>query len=144
MRYLGRVCGVLLLITTSVYATQLPPTPNTAVATPVIAERGAFDADRWNAIIENIWTRATADGVSEKTKFEVLLGKQVAGRTTTSKADVTLQVVEVVAGDLARCKVTGKDAVTVGAAVQAYASDPTTALPVQIKMLPPRDMQGWF
>ncbi|MBR4860307.1 MAG: lytic murein transglycosylase, partial [Alphaproteobacteria bacterium] len=67
MRYLGRVCGVLLLITTSVYATQLPPTPNTAVATPVIAERGAFDADRWNAIIENIWTRATADGVSEKT-----------------------------------------------------------------------------
>lgn len=103
-----------------------------------------FLLDKKGKLTECYITLGSEDGVSEKTKFEVLLGKQVAGRTTTSKADVTLQVVEVVAGDLARCKVTGKDAVTVGAAVQAYASDPTTALPVQIKMLPPKDLQGWF
>ncbi len=67
MRYFGRVCGALLLITTSVYGTQLPSTTEAVIATPAIAERGAFDADRWDMIIQNIRARATADGVSEKT-----------------------------------------------------------------------------
>ena len=67
MRYLGRICGFLLLISGTGYATQVPLTTDTSVTTPVIAERGAFDVDRWNMIIENIRTRAVGDGVSEKT-----------------------------------------------------------------------------
>lgn len=67
MRYLGRICGVLLLMSGTGYATQVPLTTDTSVTTPVIAERGAFDVDRWNMIIENIRTRAVGDGVSETT-----------------------------------------------------------------------------
>jgi hypothetical protein len=103
-----------------------------------------YKLDKKGKLTECYITLGSEDGVSEKTKFEVLLGKQVAGRTTTAKADVTIQVLEVVAGDLARCKVVGKEADKVGAALEAYASDPANALPVQVKMLPPRDMQGWF
>lgn len=103
-----------------------------------------YTLDKKGKLTQCYITLGSEDGVSEKSKFEVLLGKVVAGRTTTSKAEVTLQVVEIVAGDLARCKVTGKDAATVAAALEAYAADPNAALPVQVKMIPPKDLGGWF
>ena len=100
--------------------------------------------DKKGKLTECYITLGSEDGVAAKTKFEVLLGKQVAGRTTRAKAEVKLEVVEVVAGDLARCKVTGKEAANVGAALEAYASDPQNALPVLVKMIPPVDLGGWF
>lgn len=103
-----------------------------------------YQVDKKGKLTECFITLGSEDGVSEKSKFEVLLGKQVAGRTTTAKAEVTLQVLEVVAGDLARCKVTGKDAVNVANALENYATKPEEALPVQVKMIPPKDLQGWF
>ena len=102
-----------------------------------------YKLDKKNKLTECYITLGSEDGVEEKTKFEVRLGRMVAGRKTTSKADVTLKVVEVVAGDLARCKVTGKDADKVAAALEAYASDPQNALPVYVKILPPKDTLGW-
>ena len=33
---------------------------------------------------------------------------------------------------------------TVAAALEAYAADPNAALPVQVKMIPPKDLGGWF
>ena len=82
MRYLGRVCGVLLLTTGSVCVAQTvnvttPVTqiqtvspaatvqPQTVPATPQIATRGIFDSERWNSVIDNIRTQARAKGVSE-------------------------------------------------------------------------------
>ena len=97
-----------------------------------------YQVDKKGKLKECYITLGSEDGVSEKLIFEVFLGKQVAGRNTTAKADVILQVVEVVAGDLARCKVTGKEAANVAAALEAYASNPETALPVQVKMLAPK------
>ena len=33
---------------------------------------------------------------------------------------------------------------SVAAALEAYAADPNAALPVQVKMIPPKDLGGWF
>lgn len=77
------------------------------------------------------------DGVDANTKFDVFAGKMVAGRAATSKLDVILEVKEVVAGDLARCKVT-KGGEVLKKALEDYAAikaeDPEHALPVTIKM----------
>ena len=102
-----------------------------------------YKLDKKNKLTECYITLGSEDGVAVKTKFTVLLGKMVAGRKTTSKADVKLEVVEVVAGDLARCKVTGKEADKVAAALEAYASDPQNAMPVVVKMEAPKDKLGW-
>lgn len=67
MRYLGRVCGVLLLVTTSVYATQTQTAPVVTVVQNTIAERGAFDVERWDMVIADIRNQASAAGVSEAT-----------------------------------------------------------------------------
>lgn len=102
-----------------------------------------YVVDKKGKLTECYITLGSDDGVDSKTKFEIFLGKMIAGRTTRQKADVTLTVVEVVAGDLARCKVAGKEADKVAAAVEAYASDPQNALPVQVKMKPKKDDGGW-
>lgn len=102
-----------------------------------------YVVDKKGKLTECYITLGSDDGVDSKTKFEIYLGKMIAGRTTRQKADVTLTVVEVVAGDLARCKVAGKEADKVAAAVEAYASDPQNALPVQVKMKPKKDDGGW-
>lgn len=102
-----------------------------------------YVVDKKGKLTECYITLGSDDGVDSKTKFEIYLGKMIAGRTTRQKADVTLTVVEVVAGDLARCKVSGKEADKVAAAVEAYASDPQNALPVQVKMKPKKDDGGW-
>lgn len=102
-----------------------------------------YVVDKKGKLTECYITLGSDDGVDAKTKFDILLGKMIAGRTTRQKADVTLTVVEVVAGDLARCKVSGKEADKVAAAVEAYASDPQNALPVQVKMKPKKDAMGW-
>ena len=102
-----------------------------------------YVVDKKGNLTECYITLGSDDGVDSKTKFEIYLGKMIAGRTTRQKADVTLTVVEVVAGDLARCKVSGKEADKVAAAVEAYASDPQNALPVQVKMKPKKDDGGW-
>ena len=72
MRYLGRVCGACFLISTSVFAAQLTSSTNAVNVTPIIAERGAFDAERWNSVLDGIRARATSEGVSEKTIKSVL------------------------------------------------------------------------
>lgn len=95
-----------------------------------------YQVDKKGKLTECYITLGSEDGVSVNSRFEVLIGKQVAGRNTTAKADVTLQVVEVVAGDLARCKVSGKEAAIVATALEAYASDPEKTLPVQVRMIP--------
>jgi len=102
-----------------------------------------YQLDKKGKLTECYITLGSDDGVAVKTKFEVFVGKMIAGRTTKSKADVTLEVVEVVAGDLARCKVSGKEADKVGAALEAYATNPQTSLPVQVKMIPPKNDGGW-
>lgn len=102
-----------------------------------------YVVDKKGKLTECYITLGSEDGVDSKTKFEVFLGKVVAGRTTSQRADVSLTVLEVVAGDLARCKVSGKEADKVAAAVEAYASDPKNALPVQVKMKPKKDFGGW-
>jgi len=102
-----------------------------------------YTLDKKGRLTECYITLGSEDGVDTKTKFTVLLGKMVAGRTTRQKADVKLEVVEIVAGDLSRCKVSGKEADKVAAALEAYASNPGTALPVTVNMLPPRDNAGW-
>lgn len=102
-----------------------------------------YVVDKKGKLTECYITLGSEDGVDEKTKFVIYLGKMVAGRTTQQVADVTLTVVEVVASDLARCKVSGKDADKVAAALAAYASDPQNALPVLVKMKPKKDDGGW-
>lgn len=102
-----------------------------------------YTLDKKGKLTECYITLGSEDGVDSKTKFDILLGKMIAGRTTRQRAEVTLTVVEVVAADLARCKVVGKDADKVAAALEAYASDPQNALPVQVKMKPKKDDGGW-
>ncbi|MBQ7698483.1 MAG: hypothetical protein IJT35_07890 [Paludibacteraceae bacterium] len=102
-----------------------------------------YKLDKKGKLTECYITLGSDDGVAVKTKFHAYLGKIIAGRQTTSEADVTIEVVEVVAGDLARCKVSGKEADKVAAAIQAYANDPQNALPVIVKMIPPKDKMGW-
>ena len=102
-----------------------------------------YTVDKKGKLTECYITLGSEDGVDAKTKFDIYLGKMIAGRITRQKADVTLTVAEVVAGDLARCKVTGKEADKVAKALEAYASDPTNTLPIQVKMKPKRDAKGW-
>ena len=102
-----------------------------------------YTVDKKGKLTECYITLGSDDGVDAKTKFDVFLGKMIAGRTTQAKADVNLEVVEVVAGDLARCKVSGKEADKVAAALEAYASNPQAALPVIVKMKPKGDAKGW-
>ena len=102
-----------------------------------------YVVDKKGKLTECYITLGAEDGVDNKTKFDIFLGKVVAGRTTRQRADVTLTVLEVVAADLARGKVAGKEADKVAAALEAYASDPKNALPVQVKMKPKKDDGGW-
>lgn len=87
------------------------------------------------------------DGLDEKTKFDVKLQKMIAGRVTASEIKVDLKVKEIVAGDLARCTVSGGDAEKLATAMDEYirtkAADPEHALPILVIMKPKKDDAGW-
>ncbi|MBO5696748.1 MAG: lytic murein transglycosylase [Alphaproteobacteria bacterium] len=57
--------GVVLVSLFSCVAFANTPVAVPTDSAPLIAERGAFDSDRWNYIIDGVRTRATNEGVSK-------------------------------------------------------------------------------
>lgn len=76
VRRVACICGILLLASDmSGHANQTSPDRVadidtnivTTVSIPTIAERGVFDSERWNAILDDLSNRAKTNGISDAT-----------------------------------------------------------------------------